>query len=122
MNKLLCLDTYALVEISKANSSYENILDENFVIPNPVIAEFYNILLREYNERTANYWLKLLKPYRGKIRLDVWIKAIKFKNKHKKEKLSFFDCIGYIFALENNMTFVTGDKQFSNKSQVLYIK
>jgi len=53
---------------------------------------------------------------------DIMLKAVRFRIDHKKENLSFFDCIGYIFTQENNMAFDTGDKDFKNKEGVEFIK
>ena len=50
------------------------------------------------------------------------IKALKFRVDNKRENLSIFDCIGYIYSLENNLKFVTGDKFFKNKEEVLFIQ
>jgi hypothetical protein len=50
------------------------------------------------------------------------IKGLKFREMNKKDNLSIFDAWGYIFARENNYTFVTGDKAFENREGVEYIK
>ena len=41
---------------------------------------------------------------------------------HAKENLSFFDCVGYVFAQEHGLIFVTGDKAFEKREGVEYIK
>ena len=41
---------------------------------------------------------------------------------NKKQNMSFFDCVGYVYARENNIKFVTGDKEFEKKEGVLFIK
>lgn len=42
------LDTYALIEIYLGNKKFTIYLDEDFVINDLTLAEFYGILLREY--------------------------------------------------------------------------
>jgi predicted nucleic acid-binding protein len=122
MDEIICLDTYALVEIEKGNPFYKNIVNKKFVIAEPVLAEFFYVLLKERDEKTALYWMNKLRPFSKSINLDVWIKSIKYRYDNKKQNLSIFDCIGYIYSLENKMRFVTGDKAFLKKKNVLFIK
>jgi predicted nucleic acid-binding protein len=122
MDEIICFDTYALVEIEKSSLAYKKFLDKNFVIPEPILAEFFYVLLKERDEKTANYWVNKLRPFSKTINLDIWIKSMNYRYENKKENLSIFDCIGYIFALENKIKFVTGDKAFKNRKNVIYIK
>ena len=48
--------------------------------------------------------------------------AIKFRKKHKKQDLSYTDCIGYIYAKQHNMKFLTGDKEFEGLENVEFVK
>ena len=56
------------------------------------------------------------------ITQEISIEAAKFKYKNKKMKLSYADCIGYITAQENNMKFLTGDKDFKSIKGVEFVK
>ena len=78
--------------------------------------------LRNYNEQTAQYLFKKFEAYLKPVDVKILIKAVKFRQENKKENLSFFDCVGYVYALENNMNFVTGDKEFKNKDNVEFVK
>ncbi len=117
-----CLDTYALVEISKANPGFENYLESDFVITDITIAEFYLVLLREEGEKVADYWFKKLQAYCESVNKETLIEAVKFRHQNKKRNLSFFDAVGYIFSLKNNYKFVTGDKEFENLVNVEFRK
>jgi hypothetical protein len=119
---MLCLDSYALVEIHEENKNYAFVLNQEFVIPNSTLAEFYQTIYRKLEKQTADYWLNKLSAYSANVNLDIWIKAMVYRHEHKTENLSVFDCIGYIFAQENKLKFVTGDKQFKNKKGVLFVK
>ena len=119
---MLCLDTYAILEIARNNKNYKKILMQEFVVPSAILAELYYVLYRDTNEETAKYWFKRFRNFNQDVNLDTWIKSARFKYEHRKENLSFFDCIGYIFAKENNLLFVTGDKAFARKKNVLYLK
>lgn len=116
------LDTYALVEISKGNPDFADILNQDFVILDLILTEFYGVLLREQNEEIANLWYKRLESYVKTAHLKTIIKAVKYRQENKKQNLSFFDCVGYMFALDNNMKFVTGDKEFKDKIGVEFVK
>lgn len=48
--------------------------------------------------------------------------AVKFRKEHKKKNLSYADCIGYTFALKNNLKFLTGDKEFKVMDNVEFVK
>jgi predicted nucleic acid-binding protein len=119
---MLCLDTYALSEISKDNPNYTPIYEQEFIIAEPILAEFYYVLYRDHDEETAIYWLEKLRSFAKPVPFYIWIKAVKYKKEHNKEDLSFFDCVGYMFAIENGYTFVTGDRQFEKKKGVRFIK
>jgi len=116
-----CLDTYALVEIHNDNPKFSNLLNEEIVITDITMAEFYTDLFKKYNQQTADYWLKKLKSICKPLSLDTLIKASIFRHINKKENYSYFDAVGYIYSQENNMIFVTGDKAFKNKNGVEFI-
>lgn len=117
-----CLDTYALVEISKENPNFEIYLGSEFVITDPTIAEFYLVLFREEGEKVADYWFKKLETYCLPASKEILIEAVKFKHEKRKQNISFFDAVGYVFSLKNNYNFVTGDKEFEHMINVEFKK
>ena len=117
-----CLDTYALVEINFGNPNFMPLLTQEIIITDITLTEFYGDIYKKYNLKTADYWYRKLINISQSVPKDILIKAIRFKIDHKKERLSFFDCVGYIYARENNMKFVTGDQAFEDKEGVEYIK
>ena len=117
-----CLDTYALVEIGRNNPDFTGLLNQDFVITDLTIAEFYLFLYKEGNEDLARYWLKKLESFYRNVSRNVLIKSLKYRADNKKENLSIFDAVGYIYSLENGLKFVTGDRAFKNKEGVLFIK
>ncbi len=118
---MFCLDTYALVEIRRGNPKFLELSSRDFVITDLTMAEFYSILYRQNEENAAIEWNHKLHAYCRTVSKEILIKALKYRIDNKKEELSIFDCIGYIYALENNLKFVTGDKEFKNKEGVLFI-
>ena len=110
------------MEITAENPKYLGMLDSDFVIAAPTLAEFYLVIYKKFNEKTADYWLGELAGHARTASVDVWIKAVKFRHEHKAENLSIFDCVGYIYSVENGFVFVTGDIQFKNKKGVEFVK
>ena len=117
-----CLDTYALVEIYLGNEKFAEYLNVDFVITDITLAEFYGVLLREYGEQEAEYWFKKLERYAVSVSRKNLIEAIKFRYEHKKQNISFFDAVGYVFALSRGVIFVTGDKEFETFGNVEFKK
>ena len=117
-----CLDTYPLIEIALGNEKFASLLNEDVIITDTTIAEFYYVILQRYDFSTADFWYKKFAPYCASVNREILIKAVKFRYANKKKDLSFFDCVGYIFAIENNHKFLTGDKEFKNLENVEFIK
>lgn len=117
-----CLDTYALMEIANGNSKFVLYLEKDFIITDLTLVEFYNVMLKKYNERTAEYWFKKLEQYSFPVNKHILKEAIKFKHEHRKTNISFFDAVGYMFSLINRYVFVTGDKEFENFRDVEFKK
>lgn len=118
---MFCLDTYALAEIGNGNPKFAEFLNKEIIITDLTMAEYYSVLYRDGKEDKAIYWLNRLASFCHQVSREILIKALKYRIDNKKEDLSIFDCIGYIYSLENNLKFVTGDKEFKNKESVLFI-
>ncbi|HIG98181.1 TPA: PIN domain-containing protein [Candidatus Woesearchaeota archaeon] len=117
-----CLDTYALVELSSGNPKFSTLMKEEFVIPDPTMAEFYLVIKKKHNDETANYWHRKLAQFCKPVPRQTLINALLFREENKAEDISVFDAVGYVFARENKHAFVTGDKAFRNKTGVMFIQ
>lgn len=113
-------DTYALVAIIKNNSNYVKYIDDKVTITIFNLVELYYIVLKDFNEEKAVLIYKKFKDCVNDLDDDIIYAAMKLKLKHKN--LSYSDCIGYCFALKNNLNFLTGDKEFKDLSNVEYVK
>ena len=122
MDEISFLDTYALCEIRKANPKFQKYLSRKFIINDLILVEFYNVLLKEDTEQEARQWIDLLKNNSYPVSLNILLKAVEFRRLHKKSDLSFFDAVGYVFAQENKISFVTGDKEFKDMPGVEFIQ
>lgn len=117
-----CLDTYALVEIYLGNKKFIDYLTIDFVIAELTLIEFFGILLREYGEDEAHRWFRKLERYAIPVNKNIFLEAVKFRHEHKKQNISFFDAVGYIFSVTHGYYFVTGDKEFEKFPNVEFRK
>jgi predicted nucleic acid-binding protein len=118
---MLCLDTYALVELRNSNPKFEHILSQDFIIPDVTMAEFYWVLLREENKSVAYAWYRKFRPFCIHTDLAVLITAMEFRSQNRKLNMSFFDCAGYKTAERHGAKFVTGDSAFKGMKNVEFI-
>ena len=117
-----CLDAYALIEIANQNPVFAYLLNEDVVITDITMAEFYGNLYRKLGYQTAEYWYKKMSFFCVPVSRDLLVKAIRLRIDKRKQNLSFFDCVGYTYSVENNLQFVTGDKEFKELPNVEFIK
>ena len=116
------MDTYALMEIARDNPTFTQFNKEGFVIADPTLAEFYGVLLREFNEQTAEYWFLKMSPYAVQVSKELLKAAVKFRYESRAKNFSFFDAVGYVFAVKNGHKFLTGDKEFESLPNVKFVK
>lgn len=115
-------DTYAIIEILKGNSSYELYKELPVTLSQWNLAEIYynallNLLLGNPNEIYDEYRKAVVE-----IEDETLKEAMKFKEKHKQQDISYPDAIGYIYAKRQNMKFLTGDKEFESFDNVEFVK
>ena len=84
-----CLDTYPLIEISSGNNKFLGFLNEKIIIPNLILIEFYGLMYRKYNLKTAEYWYNKLLQFKVDVSIEILKKAIIFKNDNNKSNISF---------------------------------
>ena len=115
-------DTYAMIELIKTNPSYAVFLEEPVTTTKFNLAEVFYILLSEMGEEKARTEFAKFKDFEVDVTDEILIKAMKFRLKNKKKGFSYTDCIGYIFALENKLKFLTGDDAFKGLENVEFVK
>ena len=118
---MIFFDSYAIIEVIKGASNYEKYNETTFITNTLNLSEVFYSLIREVGERIAEALINKLNFEFVEISEEIALKASKFKYKNKKLKLSYADCIGYITALENNMKFLTGDKEFEKFKGVEFV-
>lgn len=124
LKKVYFLDTYALIELSLQNANYSRFNDLSQIITSRLnLMEFYYYCIRRYDEKIAITLYNNLKHIIVNWEFDsVIFEASKLKLENKKKKLSYIDSIGYILSKKLEVPFVTGDKEFENMDNVLFIK
>jgi len=116
------LDTYALIEIVKGNQNYKRFLDEDLYTTVLNLYELYYNLLKDFDKENAREMFYKFYSYIIQIK-DNWIfLASEFKLKNKKSNISYTDALGYVIAKENEMKFLTGDKEFKALDDVEFVK
>ena len=115
-------DSYAVIEMIDGNPNYAKYAQMPIVITLFNLAEIYSFCLREYGESRCNKTFAFLKPCVVEVDDETLKQAMKFRNKEKSKRLSYADCIGYIYALRKKLVFLTGDKQFKNMKGVQFVK
>ncbi len=120
--KTFFCDTYALIEIIKGNKYYAVYTDFILITSELNLMELYYSLLRDYGELLAEKYFNEWEKSSVIISKQLIQKAMKLKYIHNKEKLSYVDCMGYIYAVENGIQFLTGDSKFKNKIGVEFVK
>ncbi len=115
-------DSYAIIEIIQKNPKYLIYAEEEIVLTLFNLTEVYWSALLDFNEEKAE---DVYSKFRGnvvEIDDETLKEAIKFRKEHKKQDLSYTDCIGYIYAKRNNLKFLTGDSKFENLPLAEFVK
>jgi predicted nucleic acid-binding protein len=116
-------DTYALYEIIIGNASYRKYdVDVSFVTSRLNLMELYYGLLRKYGKKVAGEYYDAFIPHAIEIGDDTIKAAMELRLANKEKKMSYVDCVGYVFAVQNRLRFLTGDKAFKDLAGVEYVK
>lgn len=116
------LDTYALIEIVRGNKYYKKYLDYDLYTTIFNLYEFYYNLLKSYDEENAKNIFYKFYPFLIQIENKHIFSASRLKLEYKKFDISYTDALGYAIAKENQMKFLTGDKEFKNMPNVEFVK
>lgn len=122
----LFFDTYAAIEIYRSNPNYSELRAEEGVSTVFNLAEVYFVLKSQFGLALAE------KAFNGIQRHIVELNPLLIKNamnfraefnaKNRRQALSYADAIGYIYAQENSLEFVTGDNAFRGLKGVRFLK
>ncbi|MBI2141345.1 hypothetical protein HYU16_02880 [Candidatus Woesearchaeota archaeon] len=121
--KAFFYDTYALFEIAKGNKNYSPyITDRGIAITRLNLMELYYRLLVTSGIDAAERYYDRYKEFCIYVDDATIKRAMLFKAQNKGRDLSYVDCVGYIFAVEKGIRFLTGDMQFKDMEGVEFVK
>ena len=121
MTERFIYDTYALIEILNKNPNYEKYIDQDIIINDFIFAEFcYQLIIAKIENKEE--YLDEVEQAIIEPSPQIMKKAMDFRYKHKKKKMSMTDCISYFQAKELGIKFLTGDKEFENFENVEFVK
>ena len=115
-------DTYALMEAVNGNPKFEKYFHLMSVTSDLNLMEFYYHLLKSTTPENAFRHIQEWAFFSKRIPLALMKQAMEFRFQNRREKLSYVDCMGYVFAVAHGMKFLTGDKQFEGKPHVEFVK
>jgi len=116
-------DTYAFIEIVKENENYKSYKKDVGIVTTILnLMELHYSLLRTVGKEEADKHFDRLLPFVIQIPNEVIKKANEFKVINRKRKISYVDCIGYVFSMRMNIKFLTGDKEFKGFENVEFVK
>ena len=120
---ILFFDTYAILEIISGNANYKNYLKNIGIVTTKLnLMELYYRLYILHGLETAEFYYQKYKPFVMEVDDLTIKKAMIFKAENRKKDLSYVDCIGYVFAKENKIKFLTGDIQFKDMDNVEFVR
>ncbi len=119
---MIFFDSYAIIETIKGNPNYEKYQNETIITNTLNLSEVFYSLIKQTDEKIAREIIKKIKFEFIEIDENIAINSAIFRHKNKEKSLSYADCIGYITSIKNNLTFITGDKEFKNLPKVEFIK
>ncbi|MFT4250016.1 MAG: PIN domain-containing protein [Candidatus Woesearchaeota archaeon] len=114
-------DTYAFIEIIRGNTNYQRYATAQLRTTQHQLAELLYWAIRKENTQARTLVFRLWK-YTASLSASTMFFAMKLKHKHRKNKLSYADCIGYATAAQLEIPFLTGDEQFKDMPNVEFVK
>lgn len=119
-------DTYAIIELQKDSPTFSQIDENQGITCIFNLAEAYYVLKTQFSQGLAEKALAAGSAHLGELTSGLIKKAMDFRagfnSKNRKSALSYADAIGYTYALENDLEFVTGDDAFRGLKGVRFLK
>jgi predicted nucleic acid-binding protein len=120
-NELVVADAHALIGLLDSDSRYTGYAKTPFITTDFALLELYWYCTRQgINEKhalaLARFEEVLQYPDSDCLKF-----AAQLRFKHKREDLSYADCVGWALAQQLGIPFLTGDKAFKNKEGVAFV-
>ncbi len=116
-------DTSAIYEFLMGNPAAKGFfVNGNGFVSLPVVMELYFVLLKNGEEEKANSAVERFFPLIQNPSRQTIVNAMKFRLGHEKLGLSYADALGYIYAKEHDMQFLTCDSAFKGLPSVVFLR
>ena len=115
-------DSYAVIEILKANPNYFKYRQEPVTITIFNLIEIVAAVHLRFGKEKAEEIYEKFKSCIQEVTKDIIMEAVGLREKYKKRDISYADAVGYISAKRGGMLFLTGDKEFEHFPQVEFVK
>jgi hypothetical protein len=119
------LDSYAIIEMAKANPHYSMFRDTPVVTSHLNLLEVYYILCQQGSEDLAEDCLATLSPHAVDIPPRMIPRIARFRLERKGTtggRFSYADAFGYVYAQESGYTFLTGAHEFEGFPGVRFVR
>jgi hypothetical protein len=121
----LFLDSYAIVEMARDNSSYDFVVDEAVATSALNLLEAYYVLTNAGEEPLAMTVLKELSPVATDLPKDLIPEIARFRLMKKGitgRRFSYADAAGYVYARDRGHEFLTGAHEFEGLEGVRFVR
>lgn len=115
-------DSYAIFELINGNPAYFKFRKGTITTTKLNLLEVHYGLIDKYGIDFADYCFDFLSDISLDLSDDVLKTASQLRNKNKKHRMSYIDCIGYTVSIRNGCRFLTGDEAFRNFPNVEFVK
>lgn len=120
-NEVVVADAHALIGLLDADSRYTSYVKTPFITTDFALLELYwyctrNGVTDKYAHALTRFEGVLQYPDSACLRF-----AALLRFKHRKEDLSYADCVGWALALQLGIPFLTGDRAFKGKDGVAFV-
>ena len=116
-------DTSAIYEYMRDNQKIVPYFESHEgIVTLLVVMEAYFILLKKVSEDAADKALNMLFPLMVIPPKTLIRKAMKFRLEKAKLGFSYADALGYVYANEHNIPFLTNDSAFKGLPNVILVK
>ncbi len=115
-------DSYAIIELTNGNPRYARFSDEVITLTIFNLVEIVYSAFQQMGEEKAKEVYEKFFDCIQEIDEEIVFEALKLKQKYKKRDLSYADCLGYAFAKQRNLRFLTGDSKFEDVENVEFVK
>lgn len=115
-------DTSAVIELLAGNPKYAKYFKAPITITAFNLAEIYWAALSNLKKSDSELICERYSQFVAETSDEVVMKAVEFRSANHKKRPSYASCIGYIYAQENGMRFLTSDKQFKGMPDVEFVE